>query len=403
MIHIVIGKNFGDEGKGLCTDYFSMLAQKNNKRCLVIRHNGGAQAGHTVDLYNKRFVFHQLSSGSFRQADTLWADAFLPDLYKLPEEVQAFRDLAGYTPPIYASGRCRCVYIDDVLLNMAIETQRGPERHGSCGMGINESVDRSMHKEFLITLEDIKSMTAEEICRKMKIIRNEYLPLRLKELGLMLDKAGVFGELLSDNKVIRNASEKMCVAAEHINLDYIDILSSYDEVIFEGAQGLLLDEDNISYSPHITSSHTGIHNPADFYQKHFQGADCEIIYVSRAYVTRHGAGPLPYENMLNSNFSPKDPTNTPNEWQGSMRSAPHGTVDEFLEPVINDLSECQIKSKVSLMVTHLNETNGNIFRLNNSIPIEKLCKESEISELFEKFYFSYSPYAEEIKEQEYEW
>ena len=89
-VRIVIGKSFGDEGKGLAVDYFSGLAEKSGRRCLVIRHNGGAQAGHTVDLQNGRFVFHQLSSGSFRSADTLWADTFLPDLFKLPEEAQGF-------------------------------------------------------------------------------------------------------------------------------------------------------------------------------------------------------------------------------------------------------------------------------------------------------------------------
>lgn len=47
---IVIGKNFGDEGKGLAVDYFSRIAAMNQQPCLVVRHNGGAQAGHSVDL-----------------------------------------------------------------------------------------------------------------------------------------------------------------------------------------------------------------------------------------------------------------------------------------------------------------------------------------------------------------
>ena len=77
----VIGAAFGDEGKGLAADLLCRRAPG----ALVVRHNGGAQAGHTVHAGTKRFVFHQLSAGSFRGADTFWAGTFLPDLYKLPE------------------------------------------------------------------------------------------------------------------------------------------------------------------------------------------------------------------------------------------------------------------------------------------------------------------------------
>ena len=57
----IIGKSFGDEGKGLTTDYYARQAQQEGKPCLAVRHNGGAQAGHTVELPHRRFVFHQLS------------------------------------------------------------------------------------------------------------------------------------------------------------------------------------------------------------------------------------------------------------------------------------------------------------------------------------------------------
>ena len=83
-VYAVAGKNYGDEGKGLATDYFVLKRTSCPSDSLVIRHNGGAQAGHTVDMSDgRRFVFHQLSSGSFRGASTLWADTFMPDLYKL--------------------------------------------------------------------------------------------------------------------------------------------------------------------------------------------------------------------------------------------------------------------------------------------------------------------------------
>ncbi|MBQ5311734.1 MAG: adenylosuccinate synthetase, partial [Oscillospiraceae bacterium] len=86
----VVGACFGDEGKGMVTDCLS------DADTAVIKHNGGAQAGHTVCGRYGRFVFHQLSSGSFRGAVTVWADTYLPDLYKLRDEVGAFGAISGY-------------------------------------------------------------------------------------------------------------------------------------------------------------------------------------------------------------------------------------------------------------------------------------------------------------------
>ena len=58
-IKAVIGKNFGDEGKGLATDYLAMLSKRAGHSCIVVRHNGGAQAGHTVEASGKRFIFRE--------------------------------------------------------------------------------------------------------------------------------------------------------------------------------------------------------------------------------------------------------------------------------------------------------------------------------------------------------
>ncbi|MBQ6212659.1 MAG: adenylosuccinate synthetase, partial [Ruminococcus sp.] len=136
---IIIGKNFGDEGKGLAADYFAMKAVQEGSSAVCVRHNGGAQAGHTVDLRNGRFVFSQLSSASLRRVGTYWADSFMPDLFKLSDEAESFAGLWGKIPDISASEMCRCTCIIDVLVNMLLETSRGDARHGSCGMGINEA------------------------------------------------------------------------------------------------------------------------------------------------------------------------------------------------------------------------------------------------------------------------
>ena len=289
--HIVIGKNFGDEGKGLATDYFAVEAVKKNASCIAVRFNGGAQAGHTVDTVSGRFVFRELSSASFRRVDTYWAKDFLPDLFKLEEELNAFKGLTGFAPKIYAHPYCRIVTIDDVLTNIAAETARGKERHGSCGMGIYEAVVRS--ESHPLYIKDVKGMTAESLYKTLKELREEYYPVRLKELlgaikepEYCINHSNDFDEfldLLNEDNVLRNAAEGICRGAEFIELKEHSFLSEFDEVIFEGAQGLLLDTDNTEFAPHISASHTGAKAAVDICSE--EGIkDIEIAYVTRTYV-----------------------------------------------------------------------------------------------------------------------
>lgn len=400
-VKIVIGKNFGDEGKGLAIDYFASKCEKADHAAICVRHNGGAQAGHTVDLPDKRFVFSQLSSGSFRAAETYWADHFLPDLYKLSAEQSAFSSLAGRIPQIYASPACRCTYIGDVLLNMLLETARGQNRHGSCGMGINEAVVRSV--SFPLYLGDIIGLGASALYSKLKILQKEYLPIRLSELKLDQKNAGEYGEMLHNDTILRNTAEEMARSAETVQLKEQDFLKTYDDILFEGAQGLLLDECYLKYAPHLTSSRTGLFEPARILRSIF-GDDTalpktEIAYITRSYVTRHGAGPLPYEfPCAQSIYAQNDQTNVSNEWQGTLRTAPHGDIADFLEAVPADLNEGNLPADVSLFVTHLNESDGCVVTKNGNIPVRIYCEEAALKTLFGKVYYSMSPFADEICE-----
>ncbi|SCW28545.1 adenylosuccinate synthase [Ruminococcaceae bacterium YRB3002] len=358
-VFIVIGKNFGDEGKGLATDYFAMRSEQSGRSAVVVRHNGGAQAGHTVDLHDSRFVFHELSSGSFRHADTYWTGTFLPDLYKLREELTEFLHAAGFVPGIFADGSARCVTILDVLMNQALEYRRGDERHGSCGMGIDETVRRS-DTEFVVRLSDICSYSASELTDKLIFIRDNYIPVRLDQLGLTLKDLGRFKELFSDDIILYNWSCEAVSGAGLVTLRSPDIIREYDDVIFEGAQGLLLDSENTRYAPHLTTSRTGLTNPVKMIRDLMpdEERDSEAVYVTRSYVTRHGNGPLPNE----SDICFSDRTNMPNEWQGTIRFAHDLPWEQSVEPVRRDIEENEYKGRPSAFVTHLNEIDDNRFR-----------------------------------------
>ena len=410
--HIVIGKNFGDEGKGLATDYFAVEVVKKNASCIAVRFNGGAQAGHTVDTVSGRFVFHELSSASFRRVDTYWAKDFLPDLYKLEEELNALKGLTGFAPKIYAHPYCRIVTIDDVLTNMAAETARGKERHGSCGMGIYEAVVRS--ESHPLYIKDVKGMTAESLYKTLKELREEYYPVRLKELlGAIKEPEycinhskdfDEFLDLLKEDNVLRNAAEGICRGAELVELKDHDFLAEFDEVIFEGAQGLLLDTDNTEFAPHISASHTGAKAAVDICSE--EGIkDIEIAYVTRTYVTRHGAGVLPFEEEWPKyNLKIDDATNIENPWQGKIRYAPHESPERFIQSVTSDINSFEgslntdILTENSLFITHLNETDKRIlFADDTDGNIDSFMRYPLISGLFNNFYLSETPFSEDLR------
>lgn len=392
-IKVVIGKNFGDEGKGQTVSDLCRGAS-----ALVVRHNGGAQAGHTVEEGRFRFVFHQIGSGSLWGAPTYWNHTFLPDLLKLGEEVQEFERtiskenaLTGSAPIIYAHSECACTVIYDVLLNSLAETLRGEKKHGSCGMGIYEAVQRSRREEYRLCLEEF-AVTAENrtsreqrtrrIMEKLRLIRQEYVTERLEQLQ------GEFAhrwqereiqnwiDLIWDDNVLRNTAEEMCENYDcYVQLaDMRELWQQYDRIVFENAQGLLLDEDNREYYPHLTPSHTGLHNVVamlgELSGKRLQeeALPMEIIYVTRTYVTRHGAGRLDCE-CAKEDICPsmEDKTNVPNPWQDSLRYAKHPSVEEFFRPVLQDLKLLQEGSmgdkfmvKTTIRLTHLDETDGKI-------------------------------------------
>lgn len=390
----VIGKNFGDEGKGLATDFLCDKAYKN----LVVRANGGAQSGHTVETKTKRFVFHELSSGSFKKADTYWADTYHPDLYKLSEEVNAFKEVSGFTPRIFSHKDAGITTILDILLNMAFEKARGDNRHGSCAMGIYETELREK-AGLKITVGDLPSMGVKGLFDKLIEIKESYIPKRLKEENISIEMIKEYADLLNDRNVLINFSNEVFK-----NLSLIKIVDNersffneYDQVIFENGQGLLLDSECERFYPNVSGSRTGLTNIEKIISRNNEKLN-EVIYVSRTYVTRHGAGCLPGECGCGEipEFL-KDNTNLPNEWQGSLRYAFHESIKEFVNPVEEDLKELNYRPKVSLLLTHLNETKESVLIKDGVLKVDKFFNQKEILKTFEKVYLSKDKYAENIK------
>ena len=381
----VIGKNFGDEGKGFtCSCLASSL-----KNALIIKHNGGGQAGHTVeDPEGKwRFIHHQIGAGAEYHVPTLFADSFMPDLFQLGKEVKAFTELFGFRPILYSEKNARVTTVEDVLLNMGAEVARGKNRHGSCGMGIEECVQRNA-AGYGITLEELAGWSKQDLVDRLKQIRKEYTGRRAKILGIY--PSNPYYEMLNNETVLENFVIKVKENVKLLKLVNADRkwLEKFQHLIFETGQGLLLDQDYEAYAPHLTSSKTGIHNPAIFLEKRGLSLE-EAIYVTRPYVTRHGNGPLPCE--VDPSELPgvgEDLTNRPNEWQGTLRYAKHESLEAFFAPVLRDRDSVYCLErmgetkrpkhpKLSILVTQLSETGNQLYFDEGSIPFETLQKAGE--------------------------
>ena len=378
----VIGKNFGDEGKGYtCSRLASSL-----KKSLIIKHNGGGQAGHTVeDPKGKwRFIHHQIGAGAEYHVPTLFADTFMPDLFQLGKEIKEFTELFGFRPILYSENNARITIIDDVLLNMGAELARGKNRHGSCGMGIEECVQRNA-AGYGITVEELATWSKQELLDRLKHIRKEYTERRAEILGIQAPNP--YYEMLNNETVLENFVEEVKENVKLLSLVDADRkwLEEFQHLIFETGQGLLLDQDYEAYAPHLTSSKTGILNPAIFLEKRGLFLD-EAIYVTRPYITHHGNGPLPCE--VDHSELPgvgEDLTNRPNEWQGILRYARHKSLQDFFEPVVRDIADTKrsthlIFSKLPkpfIFVTQLSETGNQLYFEKGNIPFETLQKVGE--------------------------
>lgn len=336
-IKIVIGANFGDEGKGLMTNYFS-----SNPNTIVVCSNGGAQRGHTVfePITGTRHVFHHFGSGILKGADT-----YLPKYYILNPIVfnQEYEELSEYIKDlnIYINPACMITTPLDMMANQIKEQSRGNNKHGSCGTGIFETITR--YKAGVTALNyDIIS---------------EYYTEKFKKENIQLSKEWV--TTFYDKNIFKLFIEyDYPLMKQRSTVAFDNILKKYNHIVFEAGQGLLLDQNNTAYFPHLTPSNTGIKNPAEIINNinWEEEITVETCYVSRTYLTRHGAGPFKTECRKEEiNHSIHDKTNEPNAWQDSLR---YGflNIKDMLDRCYNDFKSVKMDNAIfSIAITHLNE------------------------------------------------
>ena len=351
VVKVVIGANFGDEGKGLMTDYFCHQSALRGEKCLVVLHNGGAQRGHTVVTPDgKRHVFHHFGSGTFMGADTYLSEDFILNPMVFRQEWEEFESL-GVSPTVYVHPLCRVTTPYDMIANQIMEEKRGGNKHGSCGLGVFETIKRYEERDMfpiwkLKSFDDVRSIMMED-CK-------DYLYQLLERRSI--DIADDWKNIIVSDGLIDHFVDDLKFMVEHIDLSRIYEMSDFDCMIFEGGQGLLLDRNNKEYYPHLTPSNTGTENPLNIISGLNSDLDVEVCYVTRTYLTRHGAGRLDGEcNKEEINPDIQDLTNIPNPHQGTLRYA---KLDEksLEKRVLEDFEPARkYGAKLSLAVTHENE------------------------------------------------
>lgn len=348
---IVIGANFGDEGKGLITDFY---ASKGGAKTLVVRHNSSAQAGHSVTMKDgRRHVFGHIGAGSFSGAATYLSKFYVCSPMLFAKEYRVLEKICQI-PTVYVDQRCQVTTPYDLIINQIIEEHRGTQRHGSCGVGFGETIERNLCPDYALTVGDINNLPF--FLKRLMAIRHEWLPRRLVALGV---------KRLGDEWIQR-------IEADRLIEDYIDAVGymlrrvhqvkglpvdRFNRLVFEGAQGLMLDQDH-AYFPHVTRSTTGASNACAVLQEAGLN-EARVTYVTRSYLTRHGAGPLPHELPHKPYPGIIDLTNVKNTYQEHLRFA-WLDVDALMHTIAADKERLPdgMQAEFGLAVSCVDQING---------------------------------------------
>lgn len=299
----VIGAGFGDEGKGQMVDYIASRGEYD----IVVRYNGGSQCGHTVVTPDgKRHIFSQIGSGAIHNMPThLSRFVYVNPVYLLRELI-VFEYTFGFIPKISMSHRTNFVLPWDIHYNQKTEHVRGSNRHGSTGHGIFNAVKRSVWPDLRLTAEIAFEESKEGLIDRFIRSYDQFAPPQdLRSYVEAIDSLRRIGvELKYDRNIIE---DHYC--------------------IFEGGQGLLLDQ-NSGFFPYVTPSNTGLTNIVSLLSNSSDGwiEQVKPVYVTRTFLTRHGKGPLYYPQYEHQNNykllegkNLSDNTNAYNEWQEHMR------------------------------------------------------------------------------------
>ena len=275
----VIGSQWGDEGKGKITDY---LAEKAD---VVVRYQGGNNAGHTVMVGEEIFKLHLIPSGAIhRGTDCVIGNGVVIDPLVLVGEIDGLAARGIDDLRLHISERAHVILSYHKLQDELEEAQRGEEKIGTTGRGIGPAYTDKVAR---CGIRMVEFVDPDQFRARLASI----LPIKNRLLQRMYDHAGIDLEELFE--AYRPAAERLRKYVEDTSTFVADALGAGKRVLFEGAQGTMLDVDHGTY-PFVTSSNPtagGIAAGSGISPRLID----RILGVAKAYTTRVGTGPFPSE------------------------------------------------------------------------------------------------------------
>ncbi|MGW8958752.1 adenylosuccinate synthase [Paenibacillus sp. NPDC055715] len=276
---VVVGTQWGDEGKGKITDYLAESAE------VVARYQGGNNAGHTILIDGKKYKLSLIPSGVFYEdKKCVIGNGMVVNPAALIEEITYIHDNGFSTKNLVISDRAHVIMPYHITLDVLEENRKGPNQIGTTRKGIGPAyMDKAARNGIriadLLDAEEFETKLRLQVKEKNQVIENVYggEPLNVDEiLKQYLEYAEFVRPYVGDTSVVLN-----------------DAIDANQKVLFEGAQGVMLDIDQGTY-PYVTSS-----NPS-------AGGVCigsgvgpskiqQVIGVAKSYTTRVGDGPFPTE------------------------------------------------------------------------------------------------------------
>lgn len=348
---IVIGLGFGDEGKGITTDFLA----KQNPESIVIRFSGGQQAAHTVMIGDKKHVHSSFASGALRGLPSYYSEHCTIHPVFLYNEKKELEELGGNTA-LHIHPLAKVTTPFDVWQN---RNNIKNLDHGTCGKGVGATMKRNEgpYKLFSIDLIAPRQMLLEK-----------------------LEKIAYYYGFLNESEIDEEVNHFLEVIDEiKWNISDYSFLEKYSNLIFEGSQGILLDMDHGVF-PNVTYANTTSKNAFEICQK-LQIEDIEMYYVTRSYATRHGSGWMPNERELKLKNNEEE-TCVYNDFQREFRI---GDLDyDLLNYSLKLDAAYSPNAKRNLVVTCMDQ-------------LEKEYEFQKLTTDFNEIYGSFSPDSKDFK------
>ncbi len=320
---LTVDLGFGDAGKGSIVDFLT----REHVAHTVVRYNGGAQAAHRVVTAGpspREHVFAQFGSGTLAGAATHLSRFMLLDPLAMVAEEQLLQMLG--VPDAFErttiDERALVITPFQRAANRLKELARGDGRHGSCGMGIGETmIDYLEHGQRVLFAGDLRS--PDVLRAKLHFLHQ----INLAKIQALLPSLPAGDEATREQSPLLDPDwpdwliEEYRAFAQQARIVPSTFLHSIlrrpGTVIFEGAQGVLLDEWQ-GFHPYTTWSTTTLENAERLLDEAGYTGDLARIGITRAYATRHGAGPLVTEDAGLTRALP-DASNAFGAWQQGFR------------------------------------------------------------------------------------